>query len=140
MLLAMFDFAQKICQMFSSDAVKLMFGVQKKYILFMCMVVIRMSMPKSLTVTNHLHLLLLSSEVYVGLYSDEVCLSFVFPLIFPYSFSHSSHMLPSFLLNDIVLTLLFLASLSYLLTAVRYWQNIYNPKFILNFIAWTLLC
>jgi len=69
MLLAMFDDAQKICQMFSSEALKLMFGVQKKYILFMCMVGIQMSMPKSLTVTNRIHLLLLSSvtfEVYVG--------------------------------------------------------------------------
>lgn len=123
MLLAMFEDAQKICQMFSSEALKLMFGVQKKYILFMCMVGIQMSMPKSLTMTNHLHLLLLSSvtfEVYVGLYSNEVCLSFVFPLLFPYSFSHSSHMLPSFLLSDIVHILLFLASVSYLLTAVQY--------------------
>jgi len=69
MLLAMFDDAQKICQMFSSEALKLMFGVQKKYILFMCIVGIQMSMPKSVTVTDHIHLLLLSSvtfEVYVG--------------------------------------------------------------------------
>jgi len=69
MLLAMFDDAQKICHTFSSEALKLMFGVQKKYILFMCMVGIQMSMPKSLTVTHHLHLLLLPSvtfEVYVG--------------------------------------------------------------------------
>jgi hypothetical protein len=69
MLLAMFDDAQKICQMFSSEVLKLLFGVQKKYILFMCMVGIQMSMPKSLTVIDHIHLLLLSSvtfEVYVG--------------------------------------------------------------------------
>jgi hypothetical protein len=69
MLLAMFDDAQKICQMFLSEALKLMFGIQKKYILFMCMVGIQMSMPKSLTVTDHIHLLLLSSvtfEVNVG--------------------------------------------------------------------------
>ena len=133
----MFDDAQKICQMFSSEVLKLMFGVQKKYILFMCMVGIQMSTPKSLTVT--IHLLLLSSvtfEVYVGLYSDEVCQSFVFPMLFPYSSSHSSHMLPSFLLSDMVHTVLFLASVdsSAVLTG-----SIYNPKFVLNFIAWTLL-
>jgi hypothetical protein len=68
MLLTMFDDAQKICQTFSSEALKLMFGVQKKYVLFMCKVGIPMSMPKSLTVTNHLHLLLSSVafEFYVG--------------------------------------------------------------------------
>lgn len=58
-----------------------------------------------------------------GLYSSEVCLSFVFPMLFPYSFSHSPHKLPSFLLSDIVHTLLFLASVSYLLTAMQYWQK-----------------
>lgn len=48
MLLAMFGDTKKICQMFSSEAQKLMFGVQKKYILFMCMVGIQISMPESL--------------------------------------------------------------------------------------------
>jgi len=58
-----------------------------------------------------------------GLYSSEVCLSIVFPMLFPYSFLHFSHMLPSFLLSDIVHNLLFLASVSYLSTAVQYWQK-----------------
>jgi len=41
-------------------------------------------------------------------------------MLFPYSFLHFSHMLPSFLLSDIVHNLLFLASVSYLSTAVQY--------------------
>lgn len=137
----MFDDEQKTCQTFSSKALKLMFGVQKKYILFMCMVGIQMSMPKSQTVTNHRHLLLLSSvtfKVYVGCVAMKsvIHLPFALPPI-------PSHIPPiCFLLFFIVTLFIPCCSLPHLVIC---WQqcsidkNIYNPKFILNFIAWTLL-
>lgn len=78
----MFDDEHKIFQVLS-EVLKLMFGFQKEYILFMCMFVIQMSMPKPLTVTIHLHLFLsLSSatfEVYVGCIAMKsvICLPYV---------------------------------------------------------------